>query len=190
MIMIQIGVIVLQKYYRNDYLHKLIFHSNEYNYFKSLKDIIKMQKDILPTYCSICYKGFIRDKNGNNTTVVITQPNALIEMNNNINVKDELNLDSTTFDKDKDKDKDKNNINNKNKNEEKDKIELSTENNNKKVKKKIRKTCSCFKKDNFNLNEIVMITPCNHVYHIDCLQDWMKIKPNCPVCRADLPKVV
>ena len=33
----------------------------------------------------------------------------------------------------------------------------------------------------------VMITPCCHAYHKECLQDWMTKRLNCPMCRADLP---
>lgn len=32
-----------------------------------------------------------------------------------------------------------------------------------------------------------MITPCNHVYHHDCLSYWMNNKLICPVCRNNLP---
>ena len=29
-------------------------------------------------------------------------------------------------------------------------------------------------------------TPCMHVFHAKCLRDWMKRKPECPVCRLKL----
>ena len=32
-----------------------------------------------------------------------------------------------------------------------------------------------------------MITPCNHVFHTECLVRWMDVKFECPLCRARLP---
>eukprot|EP00347_Sterkiella_histriomuscorum_P004919 403358576 len=32
-----------------------------------------------------------------------------------------------------------------------------------------------------------MQTPCNHKFHAKCLQSWMKVKMECPVCRKILP---
>lgn len=32
-----------------------------------------------------------------------------------------------------------------------------------------------------------MMTPCRHVFHTECLEDWMKYKLQCPVCRNGLP---
>ena len=34
-----------------------------------------------------------------------------------------------------------------------------------------------------------MRTPCNHNFHQKCLQNWMRIKLECPVCREPLPAV-
>lgn len=34
-----------------------------------------------------------------------------------------------------------------------------------------------------------MITPCFHIFHTECLEDWMKYKLQCPVCRNLLPPV-
>lgn len=31
-------------------------------------------------------------------------------------------------------------------------------------------------------------TPCKHVFHSNCLENWMKIKHECPTCRGGLPK--
>ncbi|ORX62922.1 hypothetical protein DM01DRAFT_1297822 [Hesseltinella vesiculosa] len=32
-----------------------------------------------------------------------------------------------------------------------------------------------------------MMTPCHHLFHTECLEKWMKIKLECPVCRSYLP---
>ncbi|KAG2323644.1 hypothetical protein Bca4012_059115 [Brassica carinata] len=32
-----------------------------------------------------------------------------------------------------------------------------------------------------------MVTPCEHLFHSDCLQRWMDIKMECPTCRRTLP---
>jgi len=37
-----------------------------------------------------------------------------------------------------------------------------------------------------NRNEY-MVTPCNHVFHPTCLQRWMEIKMQCPICRQTIP---
>ena len=34
----------------------------------------------------------------------------------------------------------------------------------------------------------IMITPCNHAYHKDCLTRWMKDRSSCPDCRRKLPE--
>lgn len=35
----------------------------------------------------------------------------------------------------------------------------------------------------------IMITPCHHIFHAKCLEDWMIYKLQCPVCRCGLPPV-
>ncbi|KAJ2848173.1 hypothetical protein IWW36_003462 [Coemansia brasiliensis] len=33
------------------------------------------------------------------------------------------------------------------------------------------------------------VTPCHHIFHNQCLMQWMEIKLECPICRAPLPPV-
>ena len=33
----------------------------------------------------------------------------------------------------------------------------------------------------------LMYAPCGHVFHADCLVNWMRIKLECPTCRGELP---
>lgn len=35
--------------------------------------------------------------------------------------------------------------------------------------------------------KIYMQTPCNHKFHKKCLESWMRVKMECPVCRKSLP---
>jgi hypothetical protein len=32
-----------------------------------------------------------------------------------------------------------------------------------------------------------MLAPCNHLFHRDCLIQWMDVKMECPICRTNLP---
>lgn len=38
-----------------------------------------------------------------------------------------------------------------------------------------------------NPKEDYLITPCNHIYHSNCLKEWMEMKMDCPTCRSHLP---
>ncbi|KIS68778.1 ubiquitin-protein ligase TUL1 [Mycosarcoma maydis] len=35
----------------------------------------------------------------------------------------------------------------------------------------------------------VMLAPCQHAFHTQCLEPWMEIKNECPSCRSSLPRV-
>ena len=35
-------------------------------------------------------------------------------------------------------------------------------------------------------NKKFMITPCNHVFHTQCLEEWFKMKKECPKCRTEI----
>ncbi|MQL91614.1 hypothetical protein Taro_024228 [Colocasia esculenta] len=40
--------------------------------------------------------------------------------------------------------------------------------------------------ETFAANEQVMMTPCNHMFHNDCIVPWVKSRGQCPVCRLEL----
>ena len=43
--------------------------------------------------------------------------------------------------------------------------------------------------DSFLKTVRYMKTPCNHMFHIDCLTKWMQSKLVCPYCRSTLPQL-
>lgn len=32
----------------------------------------------------------------------------------------------------------------------------------------------------------VRVTPCQHAYHRECIDEWFRSKPDCPICRRTL----
>lgn len=42
--------------------------------------------------------------------------------------------------------------------------------------------------ENTNGNETVLILPCEHKFHEECLKPWLRINKFCPICRADVTK--
>ena len=34
-----------------------------------------------------------------------------------------------------------------------------------------------------------MLAPCDHIFHKDCLIQWMDVKMECPICRTELPAI-
>ena len=41
--------------------------------------------------------------------------------------------------------------------------------------------------ETFEEKDIVGNIDCNHVFHINCLQEWGKRNPKCPLCKKDIP---
>ncbi|EEH45812.2 ubiquitin-protein ligase TUL1 [Paracoccidioides brasiliensis Pb18] len=34
-----------------------------------------------------------------------------------------------------------------------------------------------------------MVTPCRHIFHSTCLESWMRLRLQCPICRENLPPI-
>lgn len=52
-----------------------------------------------------------------------------------------------------------------------------------KVQEKMCPVCQ----DELKLEQHVIEMPCNHVYHEECIEPWLKIHNSCPTCRYELP---
>ena len=50
-----------------------------------------------------------------------------------------------------------------------------------------RKFFHCLKK--YNNNDYIMVTPCNHLFHPNCLKRWCLYKNECPICRKLIPLI-
>ena len=46
------------------------------------------------------------------------------------------------------------------------------------------KKCCCKNKQN-----LILITPCNHLFHSECLKQWYIQKNECPICKKSLPLI-
>eukprot|EP00388_Colpodella_angusta_P043237 GDKK01058871.1.p1 GENE.GDKK01058871.1~~GDKK01058871.1.p1 ORF type:complete len:196 (+),score=21.90 GDKK01058871.1:1-588(+) len=44
--------------------------------------------------------------------------------------------------------------------------------------------------DDFAVGTSVLKLPCRHVYHTDCVINWLAMNNTCPLCRLELPKEV
>lgn len=42
-------------------------------------------------------------------------------------------------------------------------------------------------KDSFSVGDEVLVIPCEHMFHPDCIKPWLKEHCSCPVCRYKLP---
>ena len=48
-------------------------------------------------------------------------------------------------------------------------------------------TCSiCLEDGTQNKNNYTIKLKCGHIYHIECIQNWINVKKECPICRNKL----
>jgi hypothetical protein len=40
--------------------------------------------------------------------------------------------------------------------------------------------------NNFNNSDNISITNCEHYFHNECLEEWGKYKPECPMCKKEI----
>lgn len=45
----------------------------------------------------------------------------------------------------------------------------------------------CYNSINIENKRGYMMAPCDHIFHRDCLEQWMEVKMECPICRMSLP---
>lgn len=52
------------------------------------------------------------------------------------------------------------------------------------------KLVDVIKKRMFHKQKYIMVTPCAHFFHCECLRSWVQVKMVCPICRKNIPKMV
>ena len=140
---------------------------DEYNFYIDEKDLRKIKKDIDNLECLICLNPIIESKLDNNDNNSNNYDNY-----GGFNETDNLVIEVND-----------NNLN------------YLEKNNNKcfKICKFKYKNRCCGAQSifiNFHeyskniMNKPFMITPCKHVFHSDCLEEWFKMKKECPNCRT------
>ncbi|KAL7536480.1 hypothetical protein ACHAXR_007191 [Thalassiosira sp. AJA248-18] len=51
-----------------------------------------------------------------------------------------------------------------------------------------KECCICMAE--YTEGEVIVATPCDHVFHKRCCQEWLQLSRTCPVCRTDLPEAL
>ena len=49
--------------------------------------------------------------------------------------------------------------------------------------KTLKSDLKCIICQNNMKNNIIRTLPCEHKYHIECIDQWMIVNSNCPICR-------
>lgn len=47
----------------------------------------------------------------------------------------------------------------------------------------------CYNEIDVNDRRGYMLAPCDHIFHRRCLEQWMDVKMECPICRCNLPAI-
>jgi hypothetical protein len=47
----------------------------------------------------------------------------------------------------------------------------------------------CYNEIDTSNRAAYMLSPCDHIFHKDCLVQWMDVKMECPICRTQLPPI-
>ena len=150
----EVVVLVVLRYVR--VVARVGRNKNEFDYFKSIKQVMEMQgDDVVSKVCPVCLGGFLKDEH-----------NVTIEMQSEGSLPSEKKVDDVSLKV--------------NENNSKDNTRCLS-------KCKCMCMCCCLFKKRDPFNAIVMLTPCGHLFHVDCLQQWMKLKNTCPECRGELP---
>ena len=158
---------------------------NEFDVYKTKKELIDLNKDVDKIECVICLMPiFYTDDDNLNENEIDNNKISINNQSNNtsrseIKINNELSLD--------------NNIKIENKI-----LKINKKNCHKFIfnKKKGNKIVNYFeifykfKRILINGNKRYMRTPCNHIFHRECLEKWFSLKMECPNCRKDLSAII
>lgn len=43
--------------------------------------------------------------------------------------------------------------------------------------------------DSINPGQYMSVLSCNHTFHMKCIEEWGHYKPECPLCKTDIPVI-
>lgn len=166
------------------------YQKNKFDAYKTKKELIELNKDVDKIECVICLMPIFYTENGDLYTYNLNEN----EIGNN---KISLNNQSNNTSRSEIKINNELSLNNNIKTENKI-LKIKKKNCHKFIfnKKKGNKIVNFFeifykfKKIIINKNKQYMITPCNHVFHRECLEKWFSLKKECPNCRNDLSAII
>ena len=166
------------------------YQKNKFEPYKTKKELIELNKDVDKIECVICLMPILYTENGD---LYINNLNENEIGNNNISINNQSNNTSRSEIKINNNLSLDNNIKTENKI-----LKIKKKNCHKFIfnKKKGNKMVNFFeifykfKKIIINKNKQYMITPCNHVFHRECLEKWFSLKKECPNCRNDLSAII